>query len=151
MKQTEARALGLKRYMAEKRCKRGHLDERFTNGGCVVCQRQNFMDWRLKNIAKDRADSRRWQIENRARVIALIAKREAALDQRTPSWADLSEIDWWYRAARAISVATGISHHVDHVIPCRGKYVSGLHVENNLAVIPADQNKRKSNLYRVAA
>jgi hypothetical protein len=149
--QAEAKALGLKRYFSGKPCKRGHVAERFTNGGCTLCHKINFADWRLKNAAKDRSDSRRWQKENRARVIATIAKREADIDRRTPPWADLKEIDWWYRCARAMSKATGIPHHVDHVIPCRGKFVSGLHVEANLAVIPADQNKRKSNLFEVTA
>lgn len=149
MKQSEAKALGLKRYVSGKACKRGHITERFTNGGCVLCQRQNFLDWRAKNVAKDKADSRRWQIENRARVAALIAKREADIDQRTPAWADLKAISWWYRCARAMSDATGIPHHVDHVVPLRGRNVSGLHVEENLACIPADQNKRKSNSFEV--
>lgn len=40
---------------------------------------------------------------------------------------------------------TGIDWHVDHIIPLRGKNVSGLHVYNNIAVIPAIMNRAKKN------
>ena len=36
---------------------------------------------------------------------------------------------------------------VDHVIPLRGELVSGLHVWNNLQVIPASTNRSKNNNY----
>lgn len=42
---------------------------------------------------------------------------------------------------------TGQKWHVDHVIPLCGKNVSGLHVWNNLAVIPAAVNLSKNNKY----
>ncbi len=42
---------------------------------------------------------------------------------------------------------TGIKWHIDHVIPLRGKTVSGLHVWNNIAVIPAVVNLSKGNRY----
>lgn len=40
---------------------------------------------------------------------------------------------------------TGINWHVDHIIPLNGKLVSGLHVWNNLRVIPARLNMEKGN------
>lgn len=43
--------------------------------------------------------------------------------------------------------ATGYSWHVDHVIPLQGVCVSGLHVWNNFAVIPASENLSKGNKY----
>jgi hypothetical protein len=37
----EARRLGLKRYRDGRRCRRGHLGERYTsNGACVDCMRE---------------------------------------------------------------------------------------------------------------
>lgn len=44
---------------------------------------------------------------------------------------------------------TGIKWHVDHKVPLRHKEISGLHIWNNLQVIPALENLRKGNRYAV--
>jgi hypothetical protein len=41
--------------------------------------------------------------------------------------------------------ATGILWQVDHIVPLKGKTVSGFHVYNNLAVIPEYVNRAKKN------
>lgn len=89
--------------------------------------------------------AKKWQIENRERVVAKCAERSAAKSRAMPKWVDRAKLLEVYRAREAITRETGIEHHVDHVVPLRGRFVSGLHVPWNLRVIPAAENRRKSN------
>ena len=54
-----------------------------------------------------------------------------------------------YRLCKLREAATGFSWHIDHIIPMNGKLVSGLHVWNNLDVIPAKINLKKNNHFSV--
>lgn len=82
---------------------------------------------------------------NKSHYYYKTGKRRAVKFAATPMWADLDAIKRIYLLAEKLSVETGIKHHVDHVIPLQGKNVCGLHVENNLQVIPAKQNLSKAN------
>lgn len=75
------------------------------------------------------------------------ARRQLAERQRTPGWADHGAIEAVYEEARRRTAETGVVHHVDHEIPLRGRFVSGLHVHTNLRVIPAVENGRKGNRF----
>lgn len=72
----------------------------------------------------------------------------AAKMNRMPKWLsaeDRDEIAEIHAKAITLSKATGIPHDVDHIVPLRGKTVSGLHVPWNLQPIPASANRRKSS------
>lgn len=45
------------------------------------------------------------------------------------------------------SARTGVTHHVDHIVPLQGVYVSGLHVVENLRIIPSRDNVVKKNRF----
>lgn len=68
-----------------------------------------------------------------------------ALQRALPSWADVDAIRAIYRQAAAVSLATGIPHSVDHIVPLRGADVCGLHVEFNLRIITRSENSAKCN------
>ena len=77
---------------------------------------------------------------------------QAAKRQRAPKWLDADD-RWLLAQAYELAVLrtkiTGFVWHVDHIIPLRGKLVSGLHVPLNLQVIPATANMQKRNRYPV--
>lgn len=74
---------------------------------------------------------------------AIVSARHRHM-RRAP-WADSKAIAAMYAEARRLTAETGIPHHVDHIVPLQGEFVSGLHVETNLRVIPGIDNIRKRN------
>lgn len=68
--------------------------------------------------------------------------------QSCPKWADRKKIKEIYKEAKRITKETGIIHVVDHIIPLRGRLVSGLHVHENLQIIPFVDNCIKSNKFK---
>jgi 5-methylcytosine-specific restriction endonuclease McrA len=105
-----------------------------------------------------RVRTKAWALANpdKKRVLDLVAvrKRQADKDNRTPSWltrADHTAIVATYQKAALLRAETGQDWHVDHVIPLRGRTVSGLHVPSNLQIILGEENLRKSNRYEEAA
>lgn len=105
-----------------------------------------------KHVTARLARNLNWRLKNGHVINAYASERRAALARRTPGW--LTEVDEqniraFYLWAKTMSDSTGILHHVDHIVPLRGKTVSGLHVPWNLQVIPAVDNLRKNNRLEV--
>ena len=126
---------------------------------CRVCRLNHNRAWLIKN--KDRhgeltrswyernkdqhlVNSREWYAANRHRKLATTTAREERCRLATPVWADRETIVALYAQAKKITQETGIQHDVDHIVPLRGKTVSGLNVPENLRVIPSAENKRKA-------
>ena len=93
-------------------------------------------------VAKARAE---WAKRNRASGNAKKAAREASKKNATPKWANTFFIKEIYHLAQLRTKYLGIKHSVDHIVPMTSKIVCGLHVEDNLRVIPHVQNISKLN------
>jgi hypothetical protein len=113
-------------------------------------RKQSVDKWRGNNLNQHNATNRKWNENNKPVKAALEGKRRSAQLQRTPAWdPDAHLIVAKYQLAAMLIQASGILHHVDHIIPLQGKKVSGLHVFSNLRVIPGSDNVKKSNKYPV--
>jgi len=105
--------------------------------------------WRDRNPEKVAAINakagRKWAANNKGQRNASVRARVMAIRNRMPSWANRKEIAAFYAEAQRMTVATGVPHEVDHIIPLQGQFVSGLHVPENLRVIPRSINRSKRN------
>jgi len=80
-----------------------------------------------------RAASKRNRERHPDRKNADTRARRAAIVIRTPPWAEVKAMRQFYR-----NCPSGMS--VDHVIPLRGRRVSGLHVLDNLQYLTLQEN-----------
>jgi hypothetical protein len=103
-----------------------------------------------KNSDAYKQRAKKWKQDNRALHNARCMDRYTSKIKRCPAWAkeitDLVCKEAYDKAVRLFKL-TGVSYDVDHIVPLLGKTVSGLHVYNNLQVIPASVNRSKKNLY----
>ena len=64
--------------------------------------------------------------------------KEKKIRVATPKWGDKSAVNSFLDGCPE-------GHHIDHIVPLRGKSVCGLHVLENLQYLPAQENLKKSN------
>ncbi len=106
--------------------------------------------YRSKNREKRIKQTNEWVANNKGRANANKKAYKVAKINACPAW--LNEEHHWmiqeaYSLAQVRSEMLGFTWHVDHIVPLRGKKVSGLHVPWNLQVIPGSDNMSKSNKF----
>lgn len=119
---------------------------------CREAKRRDYWENRRQRIRKARA----WKKSNKPRLKAYraankhkaceyAARRRARTEQATPSWADLEKIQRVYRQAQLVNAIWPGMFEVDHIVPLLGSTVCGLHVETNLRIVDAFENRSKGN------
>jgi hypothetical protein len=171
-----ARENGEKQYVTGKPCVNGHISARLVSTGvCLECskafcsgyRKENFKkiaqyntankikltqqktSWKEKNSEKAVVARKKWCKNNPTKLVFNSVRRKLAKIQRMPAWLNsgqLVEMEGVYDYCSALRRA-GLDYHVDHVVPLRGKIVSGLHVPWNLQVISGADNVRKGNRF----
>ena len=121
------------------------------NYKCVQCDSEDTTRRRAHRKSVDpeyrnklKAQQRAWISDHPHVKLSVQRKRELAKKNRVPPWADMDKIREVYRKAKESGMV------VDHIIPLQGKLVSGLHVHNNLQLLPNSENSSKGNRYDVS-
>ena len=95
-------------------------------------------EWKIKNPEKTKQMFKNWRDKNAGLKAAQNIRRQRALKNATPPWADMEKINEIYRNRPE-------GYHVDHIVPLKGINVQGFHVEYNLQYLPAKENLSKGN------
>jgi hypothetical protein len=134
---------------------------------CKECKRKKDLEYAAKNREKAKQKSaewyaenkeyanermrtygKQWRTKNKDKNCSKSNKYRASKLKATPKWVDEEHqwlIDEVYHLSKIRSEHTGILWHVDHIVPLQGKNVCGLHVIENLQVIPSKENLSKGN------
>jgi hypothetical protein len=163
-----AHALGLarrwKRDNRERNKATKHAWEAANPDKVVGYSRKTSTKWRSANIELARTrvlaskakraeyyreQGREWQKDNPAKCRAKYKRYMAQKQRAMPAWADDFLIQQFYDCCteRNQLMTGGQRWHVDHIVPLNGKTVCGLHVQDNLQVIPGLLNLSKANRF----
>ena len=105
-------------------------------------------EWLKRNKEAQKQRIKTWKLENKDKVLESTRKYQTGKRNALPSW--YGELDKFVmqEAASLCSLRemfTGFKWHIDHAIPLSSKTACGLHVAQNLQVIPSSLNVRKIN------
>ena len=133
---------GIEKDMNEFNKDRNHKDGRRSH--CKACRREYRLAnkekdglYRLAHKEQEREYCRKYRKKNRDKVNALSAKHRARKLNQTPN---LSQEEKFEMQA-IYKMAQELGYEVDHIRPISK---GGLHHPDNLQIIPAKENRRKS-------
>lgn len=118
------------------------LDNSSGQARCGVCSDRWSKEYYQKNREYILTRHKEWATTNKDKVNFLNSLYRARRLSRTPTWVDYSKL-------REVYANCPDNMEVDHVIPLKGKLVSGLHVPENLQYLTREENAKKKNKYIV--
>jgi len=106
-------------------------------------EREYKRKYREKNKEQLKAYNKAWAKRNPGKVTAYSREYQALKLNRIPKWLSVEDRN----KIKDIYDKRPEGFHVDHIIPLKGKNISGLHVPWNLQYLPARENVKKSNKF----
>lgn len=114
--------------------------------------KQKAAEWYSQNkdyaLERMKIYGKQWRIKYKDKNCSKSNRYRASKLKATPLWVDEEHkwlIDEVYHLSKIRNESTGIVWHVDHIVPLQGTNVCGLHVIENLQVIPNKENLSKGN------
>jgi len=120
-----------------------HIEKRRKAGKIKMKVRREFNNNRVKEIRKS------WYERNKPYEFLKANLRHKRTKVSTPKWANKKYMLLWYRFAEIESKRTGKVVHVDHIIPIKHDLVCGLNCEDNMQLLFAEDNYKKSNNFEI--
>lgn len=102
----------------------------------------------IKNRDKILKNKKEYYGDKKGEFLARNALRRKHIRTAKPLWYNHEKVKKIYEEAVCITMKTGIPHHVDHIVPLRARIACGLHCQENLQVLSAEDNMRKHNLFK---
>lgn len=133
-----------RKWEADNADRKRELDAGFRERNKEKIQAWSRTDWAKHNDAR-LAAKRAYRQRRPDLALVHVRNRQTRKQRAMPEWANLDAIKAIYKAAREMTVTTGVKHHVDHFYPLKSPLVCGLHNEFNLRVIAAAENQSKGN------
>ena len=114
----------------------------YSRGLCRGCYDRKA---KIDNPALNAERQRKYRSQHPEKKRAAWARYHTQKMRAMPPWVARATVDRVYMQAEETSRATGVKHHVDHIVPLRSHVVCGLHVPWNLQVLSAYDNMKKGN------
>ena len=137
------RAQERERYNSDPSAKRRSCRKYYISHEAAIKSRNSLLYQSKVDLRKLQAKDYRQR--NPDRVREWNGTRRALLRRACPPWVNRDAIRAIYKEAAKLERETGICHHVDHIIPLFHKFVCGLHIPDNLQILTATENLKKSN------